>query len=151
MVPLIGHTGAWSGTNRFRLMPTDEPGTAPATATLTVSSAGTIAVLAYTWSHPDDGPQEGHLMLGPGEEPGSVVALWGDSWHQQPAVAVLRGGFLDDGVHVRYSYAEGWWWRIALTTPDASTLRLQMDNEVPSGAEQEGGPYWAMLADLHRG
>jgi hypothetical protein len=109
MEPLIGHTGTWVGTNRFRLMPTDEPAEAPATATLTVSGTGTVAVLAYTWTHAQDGPQEGHLMLGPGEEPGTVLGLWGDSWHQQPAVVVLRGWALEDGIRLQYSYAEGWW------------------------------------------
>ena len=150
MDSLTGHAGSWTGTNQFRLMPTDDASAAPAAATLSVDDAGTIATLAYTWTHPDDGPQSGHLMVGLGEEPATAQALWGDSWHQKPAVRVLRGTVLDDGVHLSCEYFDGWFWHIVLTAPDPATLRLQMDNTVPGDDGRDGVSYWAMLADLHR-
>lgn len=150
MQPLAEHTGTWTGTNQFRQMPTDEPHRAPATAALALAGRGTIAVLSYTWTHPADGPQDGQLMLGPDDEPGAVLALWGDSWHQSPAVKVLHGQLVEDGASVEYAYAEGWLWRIALTAADPATLRLQMDNVVPENPVGPAGAYWAMLAELRR-
>src|SRR5512145_1460216 len=88
---LTRHAGMWAGTNRFRLMPDDPAAEASATAQLSLGAGGNLAVLAYTWRHPDDGAQDGLLVLGPDEAPGGVVALWGDSWHQKPAAKQLRG------------------------------------------------------------
>ena len=105
---LAEHTGVWSGTNRFRLMPDDQPAEAEASAQLSLGAGGKVAVLTYTWTHPDDGPQDGLLVLGPDETPGEVVALWGDSWHQTPAAKQLRGAPADHALTVGYSYAEGW-------------------------------------------
>ena len=92
MHPLAQHVGIWTGTNRFRLMPDDPPAEADATAQLSLGAGGNLAVLAYTWTHPDDGAQDGVLVLGPDESPGGVVALWADSWHQQPAAKQQQTG-----------------------------------------------------------
>lgn len=149
---LARHSGDWTGTNRFRLMPEDAPAEADATARLSLGAGGNVAVLAYTWTHPDDGPQDGLLVLGPDEAPGEVVAQWGDSWHQSPAAKQLRGVTVDQSLTVGYSYAEGWEWRITLTVDQPDVLRWRMDNVVPaavSGADEEVA-YWAMGGALRR-
>ena len=145
------HEGSWEGTNRFRLRPDDEPGEGPATARLAIEAGG-VVVLAYAWTHPQDGPQEGTLTLGLGDEPGSALGLWGDSWHQKPAVAPLRGTVDDESVTVGYEYAEGWWWWITITPASSDLLRWQMDNVVPPSASGAAEPirYWAMQAELRR-
>ena len=75
---LTRHNGMWAGANRFRLMPDDSPAGASATAQLSLGAGGNIAMLAYTWRHPDDGAQDGLLVLGPDEAPGGVGVGW--SW-----------------------------------------------------------------------
>ncbi|NUR09830.1 MAG: hypothetical protein HOQ22_14150 [Nocardioidaceae bacterium] len=149
---LTRHAGTWVGTNRFRLMPDDAPAEADATARLTVGAGGNVATLAYTWAHAVDGPQDGLLMVGPGDVPGEVLALWGDSWHQKPAAAQLRGSAGDDTLTVGFSYAEGWEWRITLTADEPDVLRWRMDNVVPPSPSRGPEPvtYWAMDADLRR-
>ena len=117
MQALTRHAGLWAGTNRFRLMPDDPPAEADATAQLSLGAGGNVAVLAYTWTHPDDGAQDGLLVLGPDESAGGVVALWGDSWHQKPAAKQLRGATGHDTLTVGYAYAEGWERRITFTVP----------------------------------
>jgi hypothetical protein len=149
---LAQHVGVWTGTNRFRLMPDDPAAESDATVQLSLGAGGNLAVLAYTWAHPDDGPQDGVLVLGPDEEPGEVVALWGDSWHQQPAARTLRGTSHDRSLTVGYSYEEGWWWRITVTADQPDVLRWRMDNVVPATASGTGEEvtYWAMDAELRR-
>ena len=152
MQALTRHAGLWAGTNRFRLMPDDPPAEADATAQLSLGAGGNVAVLAYTWTHPDDGAQDGLLVLGPDESAGGVVALWGDSWHQKPAAKQLRGATGHDTLTVGYAYAEGWEWRITLTAGRPDVLRWRMDNVVPPSVSgtAEAGTYCAMDGELHR-
>lgn len=149
---LRSHTGSWTGTNRFRLMPTDEPYAAAATAQLDLGARGTLAVVRYTWTHEEAGPQDGLLVIGRQETAGAAVALWGDSWHQAPAAASLSGAADDTGVTLGYAYGDGWQWRVVLDVTDPRLLRLRMDNVVPASAVPGGEPlaYWAMDAELHR-
>ena len=108
-------TGTWSGSSRFRMMPSDPFSTAPATGTLTLAAGGSLVSFAYTWSHPVDGDQDGLLVAGP-DDSGGLVALWADSWHQQPAPMSMTGSIDDDGaLLVTGSYAGEWGWRIALS------------------------------------
>lgn len=149
------HRGSWVGTNRFRLMPDDAPAESEATAELSLGAGENVAVLRYSWAHPGDGVQEGVLMIGSGADPDVAVGLWGDSWHQKPGAAELRGSFADSSVTVGYSYAEGWEWRITISVEDPDVLRLRMDNVVPASASAasgaaEGVTYWAMDAELRR-
>jgi hypothetical protein len=153
MNSLAEHQGSWTGTNGFRLMPTDQPHVAAATADVSAGAGGNLALIAYTWSHPEAGEQSGLLVIGPGEAPGTAVAFWGDSWHQAPTPKTLLGTADSGVVALGYSYAEGWEWRITVDAADAGSLRLRMDNVVPpSVAAQGDGPlaYWAMDADLRR-
>ena len=103
---------------------------ASATAQLSVGAGGNIAVLAYTWTHPDDGAQDGLLVLGPDESPGEVVALWGDSWHPEARGQATARGDRPCTRTVGYAYAEGWEWRITLTADRPDMLRWRMDNVV---------------------
>ncbi|GAB3459620.1 hypothetical protein AB1207_08510 [Kineococcus endophyticus] len=140
--------GTWTGENAFRLLADDAPHPAPATAVVQVS--GAMTTVAYTWEHPDDGPQAGLLALGPADgtpDAGPVVALWGDSWHQAPEARVLTGRVHEDGtVVVAYDYAEGRWrWEVALAS-DADALALRMDN-VPLA---DGERHTAMTATFTR-
>lgn len=149
MTGIPDHSGTWAGSNAFRLMPTDEPHVAGATARVTVNAGGHVTSIAYAWSHADDGQQDGVLVFGPGDEPGSIVAFWGDSWHQSPGPRVLHGTIDGGLVDVGYSYAEGWDWRIVVDATDADTLRLRMDNSgVHDGVPFD--PYPAMLATFRR-
>jgi hypothetical protein len=146
------HVGEWSGSNGFRLMPADGLAFRPARATLSASVGENLVSLAYAWVHPEDGPQDGLVMIGAGEGAGAAVALWGDSWHQQPQ-AMAMVGFVDAaGVHVEAEYAGGWRWRLHVDA-DGPTLRLRMENVVPEDqatAEIAAGPYEVMRMELHR-
>jgi hypothetical protein len=81
-----------------------------------------------------------------------VLAVWGDSWHQKPAVKQLSGATERDTVTVSYAYAEGWEWRITLTAGRPDTLGWRMENVVPPAASgaAEAVTYWAMDGELHR-
>ena len=70
--PFAPLEGAWRGTSRFRMMPTDEFQESPAPALVTTVAGGNAVVLTYTWVHPEDGPQEGVLLIGSG---GTVPSL----------------------------------------------------------------------------
>ncbi|MPV35904.1 DUF1579 family protein [Georgenia subflava] len=144
--------GSWQGTNAFRMMPTDDFHEAPATATVTTAAGGYGVVLAYTWAHPEDGRQEGILLVG-SPEPGqqSVDVAWGDSWHQRPAVTLLSGTLSDGALEVTTDYGGGWRWTIAIG--GTSTLRITMDNVIPPEQATEdiqAGPYPVMVAELLR-
>lgn len=135
-------------------MPTDAPHDASATAHVSSAAAGNLTAIAYTWSHPQDGAQDGLLVVGPDEESEGVVALWGDSWHQSPPPKVLSGAIEDGVITVSYEYAGDWRWQITVDATDAELLGLRMDNVVPESAATDGvaaGPYPAMVTDLRRG
>lgn len=154
MTILSGATGAWTGANGFRLMPQDQFAESPATLTLATGAGGHLTTVAYTWAHPADGPQQGLLALGAGEEPGTVTGLWSDSWHQQPAARIMPGSVRDGNmVELEADYGGGWRWRIIIDATGA-TLQLRMDNVIPADqatAEIAAGPYPAMLMTLRRG
>ena len=144
--------GTWRGTNGFRLMPADEFHEAPATAAASTAAGGHDLVLTYTWAHPEDGPQEGVLLVGsPEQDQDAVTVAWGDSWHQRPAILVLSGVSADDRLEVAAEYGGGWRWIISLEGEDP--LRLTMHNVVPeeyATDEVEAGPYPVMVAELRR-
>jgi hypothetical protein len=145
-------TGPWTGSNGFRMMPADPFSTRPSSATLTLAAGGSLLSFAYTWSHPEDGDHEGLLVAGP-DDSGGLVALWADSWHQQPAPMQMMGTIDGDGaLLVTGSYAGEWGWRIALAARGGDGLALRMDNVVPASVagEAEAGPYPVMLAELGR-
>jgi hypothetical protein len=145
--------GAWAGSNGFRLMPSDPLAEAPATARVSTAAGGNLVAIAYTWSHPADGAQDGLLVVGAGDEPGPASAFWGDSWHQSPAPRAFAGAIDGGVVTVSYEYEAGWHWHITVDPTDPATLRLRMDNEVPPSAaasETAAGPYPVMVTELRR-
>ncbi|MER7175452.1 hypothetical protein [Streptomyces mesophilus] len=151
MAILSAATGEWSGTNGFRLMPEDPLAERPATATLALAAGGHLTSFTYTWEHPDDGPQEGLIVIGSGEPAGTLTAIWADSWHQKPAPMPLDGRLTDDGsVGLDARYAEDWGWHIALAAA-GDGLRLRMDNVLPPQyATPVTASYPAMVMELSR-
>ncbi len=103
-----------AGTNGFRLMPTDDFHDAPATAVVTSAAGGNVVVVTYTWSHPEDGPQDGVLLVGSPDDEQVVSAAWGDSWHQKPSILTLAGTLAGDRLEVTADYGGGWQWTISL-------------------------------------
>ena len=149
--PLGRLVGTWRGTNAFRLMPTDDFHDAAATAVVTTAAGGYVVVVTYTWSHPEDGPQEGVLFTGSPDDEGTTSAAWGDSWHQKPSILTLSGALVDGRLEVGAEYGGGWGWTISLDGDDP--LRLMMHNVVPAEQatdEVAAGPYPVMVAELRR-
>ena len=150
---LIEAVGSWAGANGFRLMPADPLDEAAATAEVSAAAAGTLVAIAYTWSHPADGAQDGLLVVGAAEEPGAATALWADSWHQSPAPRSLTGTIDGGVVTVGADYGGGWRWHITIDPTDPATLRLRMDNVIPPDAatsDKDAGPYPVMVIELRR-
>ena len=151
---LPGFAGSWTGTNGFRLMPSDPLAESPATVTVTMVAGGHLTLVAYSWEHPDDGPQDGLLVIGSAGEDGSLTATWGDSWHQKPAPRSLPGG-PGPGATSEFEgdYGGGWRWRIVFDAADAENLRMRMDNVISADqatAEVSAGPYPVMVMDVRR-
>jgi hypothetical protein len=146
--------GSWAGTNGFRLMPSDPLAEFPARLTVTAGAGGHLTSVSYWWEHPDDGPQEGLLVIGPVDQNGSLVALWGDSWHQKPAPMILSGSHgTGDALELEGDYGGGWRWRVTVDPTDPDNLRMQMDNVIPAEhatAEITAGPYPVMIMQTHR-
>ncbi|MGA5298446.1 hypothetical protein ACPCHT_00880 [Nucisporomicrobium flavum] len=151
---LSDFAGSWTGTNGFRLMPGDPLAEAPATVIVTTAAGGHLTLVAYTWVHPADGPQDGLIVVASAGEGGSLVAVWGDSWHQKPATMSLPGGPAGDATfEFTGDYGGGWGWRIRLDGTDADNLRVGMDNIIPAEyatAEKAAGPYPVMVMDVRR-
>jgi len=132
------HGGSWSGTNGFRLMPSDPFYEATMKADVS-SSAGALSPRSRTrgrtrrtghrtgsWSSGRvrsslpwlrSGPTRGTRAAGPG----SSRARWNGR----------RFG-------VGYEYAPGWQWQITIDATSADALVLQTDNVVPTSAVPEG-------------
>jgi hypothetical protein len=146
--------GTWSGTNGFRLMPTDNFDEAPAAAELTTAADGHDLLLTYTWAHPADGPQDGVLLVGsPESGQHGVTAAWGDSWHQKPVILTLTGTLADGGLELTADYGGGWQWVISLDGEHDDALVMTMQNVIPdehATEEISAGPYVAMVATLRR-
>src|SRR4029450_9565850 len=88
--------GTWTGTNGFRLMPTDPLAEFPAKVTVTTAARDHVCSVAHWGEHPEPGPQDGLVLIGATDEGGSLVAMWGDSWHQKPAPMMLSGSCSTD-------------------------------------------------------
>ncbi|MBM0256264.1 hypothetical protein [Micromonospora sp. 4G55] len=146
--------GSWVGSNGFRLMPADPLAESPATMTVTMAAGGHLTSVAYTWQHPDDGPQDGLLVIAAAGEDGSLTALWGDSWHQQPVPMSLPGGPGAGGaIEFESDYGGGWRWRIVIDAADTTALRMRMENAIPAEhatAREPAGPYPVMLMEVRR-
>jgi len=151
---LPNSAGTWVGTNGFRLMPGDPLVEFPATVTVTTAAGGHLTSVAYSWEHPDDGAQDGLLVIGSADEDGSLVAMWGDSWHQKPTPMMLSGSRGTDAtLELEGEYGGDWRWRVMLDASDAESLRMQMDNVIPAEratADIPDGPYPVMVMRTRR-
>ncbi|KRF35990.1 hypothetical protein [Nocardioides sp. Soil805] len=136
--------GSGEGTYDFRMLPTDEFEAGGSSVTVAEAASGRALLVSYTWTHADDGPQEGTLVLGVPDEDGTVTAAWVDSWHQRDVV-LLTGLGSGSGATVGYEYAPGWTWEISVQVHEGA-LQVVMRNGVPAG---EDGP--ATLYDVLRG
>ncbi|HZL74194.1 MAG TPA: DUF1579 family protein [Propionibacteriaceae bacterium] len=146
--------GTWTGTNGFRLMPADPLAEFPARATVSHAAGGHLVSIAYWWEHPDDGPQDGFMVIGLADEGGSLVAMWGDSWHQKPTPMMFSGSRGTGGaLELEGDYGGGWRWRVTFDATDTDNFRMQMDNVIPAEyatAEKSAGPYPVMLMQTRR-
>lgn len=122
--------GDWSGVNEFRLMPEDaaEP---LASSARVGTAAGNGLTLAYTWTHPADGLQEGFLLVFDREHAGEAAGVWLDSWHQAPEPMTLTGTHDRAGIRLTAEYGEGWNWIVMLAKDPDGQLRLSMENQGP--------------------
>jgi hypothetical protein len=128
MVETLGPLlGVWTGTNRLRLLPTDEFTESAATATVSVAARNFVTV-AYTWSDGDK-PQDGTMLIG------DSGLVWADSWHTPEAWMEFSRepdeGGPDEGGVVRFSgvYEKEWGWLIHF---EPATATITMRN-VPPG------------------
>lgn len=119
------------------------------TAEVSSGAGGHLLVVAYTWVHGEDGPQDGLLTVGQGAEPGQALALWADSWHQKPAPTTLTGSVTDKTLTLSCTYEGDWQWIITLAATEPDSLIVRMDNVVPPSAG-DAVTYWAMNATLQR-
>jgi hypothetical protein len=135
-------------------MPVDPFSEFAATGTFSLAAGGCLATFGYTWTHPQDGAQDGLLVFGLGGSENSIVALWADSWHQHPQAQLCEGAVGESGViSVGCDYGGGWRWEIILDATEADVLSVRMDNVIPPDAATEeiaAGPYAAMLMRLRR-
>lgn len=135
LAPLAGE---WTGTNRTRVMPEDPYTESPSTATVRPVARSRLVSVSYTWTG-DGAEQDGFLLLSDGDTPGSVTAVWCDSWHQSPRWMTCIGAVDDTGaVVVAGSYGRATdhtGWRVTLASDD-STFRLTMHNVVPDADYQ---------------
>jgi hypothetical protein len=123
-------------------MPDDD--VVPLELSLRVATAtGDGLTVAYDWTHPADGPQQGFLFLFDGEEPQQVEGMWLDTWHQTPRPMRLTGTADDSGVRLSAPYAQEWEWSIRLRPGPG--LLFAMDNQGP-----DVPAYAAMSADCSR-
>ncbi len=134
------------------MMPGDDFDERPCTAELTSGAGGQSLLLTYTWEHPDDGPQDGVLLVGsPPDGETAVSAAFGDSWHQHPGLMQFEGTSSGGRVELAAEYGGGWGWQIAVGTGDQ--LTLTMSNVIPeehATADAAAGPYLVMDATLQQ-
>lgn len=142
----------WIGNNTFRLLPADPPSDAHAGATISAYAGSNVGVLGYIWIHPDDGPQDGVIVVGRGEADAECSVLWADSWHQPSARSFAAVPVDGAALRFSYEYADGWHWEVELTVV-ADAITLVMRNVVPedNADGMTPGPYDAMAMRLEVG
>jgi hypothetical protein len=135
-------------------MPADPLAEFPGRATVSHAAGGHLVSIAYWWEHPDDGPQDGFMVIGLADEGGSLAAMWGDSWHQKPTPMMFSGSRGTGGaLELEGDYGGGWRWRVTFDATDTDNFRMQMDNVIPAEyatAEKSAGPYPVMIMQTRR-
>jgi len=111
-------------------------------------AGGNVVSLAYTWLHPDEGPQDGALVLGRANDGDAVIALWADTWHQSTARLFPDAEAAAGSVPLEYEYAPSWTWQVELIVAPGS-LQIVMRNSVPEGEPSVPvGAYDAMVMGI---
>ena len=132
--------GEWKGENLLRLSWMTPPEhVSPAGLFVIPAAKEKFLSFNYTWIH-ENIPQEGIILVGFDTQQNLATGAWIDSWHQSIAVMFCRGTIGRDGtIDLRGTYAAppdpDWRWRIVITTPSISELRIEMYNCSPEGAE----------------
>lgn len=119
---------------------------------MTTPAGGHLALITYIWQHPDDGAQDGLLLVGRDGDGGAVTATWGDSWHQQPEPMSLTGRAAD-AVDLEAAYGGDWRWRIRVGPGEGGRLHMTMHNVVPAAeasVDMPPGPYPVMVLQAAR-
>lgn len=154
-----------TGVGTFRMMPTDDFASGAASAAAAAHADGYALDVSYTWTHPQDGPQDGVLLVGsPSEEAGGsggsgeqgqIEATWLDSWHCKPTPMHFTGRREQGTVTLETTYAGSWGWHIVLELDPAAGMRIVMRNVVPPQVAEGkddpqafSGPYDVMVLDL---
>jgi hypothetical protein len=130
--------GAWAGTNGFRLMPGDSLHESPATAFVSTAAGGHLTLIAYAWQHPDDGPQDGLLLIGSTGEGDALTATWGDSWHQQRHTGKARRAVSSD--EPAGSPNPSTWAQLSRLDPLADALPRRVSQAGPTNASAQRRP-----------
>ncbi len=119
-----------------------------------MAAGGCLGTLGYTWTHPEDGVQDGLLAFGDAGGDNAVVALWADSWHQHPEAKVCEGTVDEQRCDQRRPRVRRWLgWQIVLDATNRDVLVLRMDNVIPPEVATEeisAGPYVVMSMELRR-
>lgn len=145
MHPLTNAVGLWTGTNAFRLYPTDSLTPLPSSVTVAKEANGWAVSVRYEWEHESEGPQSGTLLISQPDDTGKINAALVDTFHHKPHLGILEGRAITHGVIVEMEY-DGWGWTIELTH-DGSELTMTMCNVIPEGINgAEPGPYVVMDA-----
>lgn len=123
------------GTGSFRLMPDDPMHQAPASGRVEAVAGGWATCITYRWEHPDDGPQEGVLLVASPDDDGGVRATLVDSWHQKPGPMNLTGARDQMTTHLNATYGGDWGWNIIVSLDEAG-IRPVMQNVIPEGSTE---------------
>src|SRR5215218_372925 len=116
---LPNSVGTWVGKKRVPVDARRPTRRVPCRVTVTTAAGGHLISVVYSWEHPDDGAQDGLLVIGSADEDGSLGAMWGDSWHQKPAPMMLSGSRGTDAtLELEGEYGGGWRWRVMLDASD---------------------------------
>ena len=137
---LFATTGEYQGTNSLWLSPEEPAQESRATATTGMAGQGRYFILRYTWEW-EGKPQDGLILLGQGDKPDVIKAVWTDSWHMQNKFMHMKGQVLpENSISLLGNYAappgpdRGW--RIVLETADEDHIKILMFN-IPPGGEAE--------------
>lgn len=94
-----------------------------------------MATIAYKWTHPDDGVQQGALVIA-NAGPGQVKGLWIDTWHQKEAQSLDAVEPNESEVLFEFTYGGDWGWQIAVLMTEALTITMR--NIIPASVAHGG-------------
>ncbi|HVN17040.1 MAG TPA: DUF1579 domain-containing protein [Anaerolineales bacterium] len=131
--------GAWTGTSRTWLDPTDEPHEAPLQGSIQLLLEGRFAIYIYQ-TVMDGEPQHGMFTFGYNTTLDRYEASWVDSFHNNTAIMFCTGDPKGNGFFVLGSYPDpsggpDWDWRTEVEIIDRDHLAITAYNITPEGNE----------------